>query len=355
MTTPEVDGILSAPQVLATAGSIADLQLASGQIPWFAGGHADPWNHVEAAMALALAGYRDQAEKAYDWLVGAQHDDGSWFNYYVGEEVEDARLDTNVVAYVATGVWHHYLHTADGGFLSAMWPVVEGAVEFVLALQQESGEILWSRDPGGRPGRFALLTGSSSIYLSLRCAIAAAEEQGLERPDWELAAGRLGHAVAYKEEVFEPKRRWAMDWYYPILSGAVTGTAAQARIDERWSEFVMDGVGVRCVSDQPWVTAAETTECVMALDALGRRPDAVRLFEWAQRLRHDDGSYWTGWVHPDQVHFPGGERTTYTAAAVILAANVLGGTGPTARLFRGEGLSAGLDLSEPAEPRSRRP
>lgn len=344
---PEVVGVLDSSEIAATAESIAAVQCKSGMIPWFPGGHADPWNHVEAAMALTLGGMDRAAERAYEWLAGNQHPDGSWCMYYLTAGVEVPRRDTNVCAYVATGVWQHHLHTDDLGFLETMWPVVESAVEFVLGRQRAGGEIVWAVEPDGTPGRYALLTGSSSVYLSLRCAIAMAERLGLERPDWELAAGRLAHAVAHGPDLFEPKRRWAMDWYYPILCGAVRGTGGLARIDERWAEFVMPGLGVRCVSDRPWVTAAETAECVMALDALGRYEEALELFEWAQQLRHDDGSYWTGWVHPEALHFPGGERTTYTAAAVVLAANALSGTGPTAGLFRGDGLPTGLDLSEP--------
>jgi hypothetical protein len=153
--------------------------------------------------------------------------------------------------------------------------------------------------------------------------------------------------VGFSPESFEPKDRWAMDWYYPVLSGAMTGARAHARMAERWAQFVMDGRGVRCVSDRPWVTAAETAECVMALDAAGMREDALRLFDWVQAMRNDDGSYWTGSVFPEGVHFPGGERSTYTAAAVVLATDTLAGTGSTAGLFRGEGLPAGLDLLDP--------
>ena len=36
----------------------------TGMIPWFDGGHCDPWNHVEAAMALTVAGLRDEALRA---------------------------------------------------------------------------------------------------------------------------------------------------------------------------------------------------------------------------------------------------------------------------------------------------
>ncbi len=231
-----------------------------------------------------------------------------------------------------------------------MWPVVDGAIGFALGLQQPGGEILWSLEPDGTPGRFALLTGSSSIHHSLRCALAIAGALGLERPEWELAAGRLAHAVAFCEDAFEPKARWAMDWYYPVLCGAVSGPSARARLLERWDAFVMDGLGVRCVADRPWVTAAETAECAMALDSAGLPAEGIRLLEWTDHLRDADGAYWTGCVHPECVRFPGGERSTYTAAAVVIADHVLGGAGPAAGLFRGETLPAVLHLPPAEEP-----
>ena len=148
------------------------------------------------------------------------------------------------------------------------------------------------RRPGRLDGRGALLTGSSSIYSSLRCAIAAAEQLGRERPDWELSLGSLAIAIAHRPERFLDKDRWAMDWYYPILGGVLHGGAAEARIAAKWDTFVAPERGVRCVSDRPWVTAAETCELVMALDAIGLQDRAHLLFGWVQFLRHDDGSYW---------------------------------------------------------------
>ena len=141
-----------------------------------------------------------------------------------------------------------------------------------------------------------------------------------------------------------------MDWYYPVLCGAVSGPAGRTRLMEGWDRFVIDGVGVRCVSDRPWVTAAETAECVMALDAVGLTDHADRLLSWTGHFRDTDGAYWTGCVHPECVRFPGGERSTYTAAAVVLADHVLFGDGPTAGLFRGESLPEVLQLPEMEEP-----
>ena len=186
----DLSDVVSADQLAETVEGIAEWQLASGMIPWSPGGHSDPWNHVEAAMALDLGGRRAAAEAAYQWLVDIQRPDGAWHQYYVADAqgrtiVEQDKLDANVCAYVAAGVWHHWLLTGDGGFVETMWPVVERAIDFVLELQQPRGEILWARHADGTPWSFALLTGSSSICHSLRCAIA---HRGAPRP----RASRLG-------------------------------------------------------------------------------------------------------------------------------------------------------------------
>jgi hypothetical protein len=325
--------VLTRSELDATVDAIASVQLPTGMIPWFPGGHADPWNHVEAAMALAVGGRRREAERAYDWLRAIQRPDGAWHQYYLADRVEEHKLDTNVCAYVAAGVWHHWLLFGDRGFLQCMWPVVERAIDFVLTLQKPRGEVIWARHADGTPWSYALLTGSSSIAHSLRCAIALAAVLGRERPDWELAAGRLASVIQHEPDAFEPKDRWAMDWYYPVLTGMVLGDAGRQRLEAGWDTFIVEGRGTKCVQDRPWITAAETCECVLAHLAVGEDDKAQQLFAWAQDLREDDGSYWTGIVFPENKHFPGGERSTYTAAAVVLAADALTRTSRASGLF----------------------
>jgi hypothetical protein len=330
---PDLPGVVSAAQLAGTVDHLLGLQLPSGMIQWFPGGHADPWNHCEAVMALAVGGQREAAERGLDWLVGQQRDDGAWHQYYLADAVEQDKLDANCVAYVAAAAWHHWLLYRDRGFLETIWPVVERALDFVLALQTPRGEILWARHADGTPWSFALLTGSSSICHSLRCGIATANELGHDRPDWELSAAALAHTIRHVPEAFAPKHRWAMDWYYPVLTGVVGGSAGRERLATRWDAFVMEGRGVRCVVDRPWVTVAETCEMVMALLAVGEDDRAAQLFHWVQSQREPEGGYWTGIVYPDEVHFPGGEQSSYTAAAVILAADALAQSSPAAGLF----------------------
>ena len=49
-------GVLTADELRVTGEHLVSLQLDTGMIPWFPGGHCDPWNHVESAMALDVAG-----------------------------------------------------------------------------------------------------------------------------------------------------------------------------------------------------------------------------------------------------------------------------------------------------------
>ncbi len=345
----DLPGLVGADELVATVAAIETWQLADGMIPWFPGGHADPWNHTEAVMALTLGGRIGAAERAFEWLRRMQLPTGAWHRYYVADGIEEDKFDANCCAYPATGVWHHYCCTGDRAFLEAYWPMVERAIDFVLALQTPRGEILWARHADGTPWTFALLTGSSSISHSLRCAIAIATELGKDRPDWSLALGRLLEVIRTAEhEAFAPKARWAMDWYYPVLTGAIGGEDGRARLAARAEVFVLADRGIRCVSDQPWVTAAETCECAMAYLAVGDRSMATTLFAAAQAHRDDDSDhYWTGLVHPQAVTFPDGEQSTYTGAAIVLAADALSGASPASHLFVDhhrlpDGLSDGL-------------
>lgn len=334
---------LSPSQVFTTCAFLARVQRSDGVIPWTVGQHADPWNHVEAAMALTVGGFVDEARAAYRWLAANQHSDGSWCSSYLPsapDGIADARRDTNACAYVATGVLHHFLATGDTVVAHELWPMMDRSIGFVLAHQQVDGTLVWSIQPDGMAvpagpcGRTALLAASASASHSLHAAANLAQLLGHRRPEWTEAANRLATAVASPDDLFEPKQAWAMDWYYPVLCGAVDGDAGRARLLGGWERFVTDGLGVRCIDDHPWYTGAETAECAMAHARLGLDHQALALLDWTVRLRQPDGGYWTGTVEPGTKTFPFRERSTYTAAAIILAHDCIYGNRPASRLFR---------------------
>jgi hypothetical protein len=339
----DLPGVLTSGVRQSTVDAIAAVQLPCGAVPW-PDGHTDPWDHVECAMALTLGGRLDEARAAYGWLRRTQEADGVWRMKYEGEAVLDPSVDTNQVAYVAVGVWQWWQVTGDRELVELMWPHVVRALDFVIDLQAPGGQLYWSRNPQGGIDRGSLVTGSSSAYQALRCGIALGERLGEPQPEWELAAGLLQHAVAQHPEVFLDKTRFSMDWYYPVLGGAVRGAAAQERLADRWDEFVVDGVGCRCVADRPWVTGAETAELCLTLAAVDEREKGVDLLRQVQHLREEDGSYWTGLVFDEDVRWPV-ERSSWTAAAVVLAADALAG-GPTLDLFAGGALPTGVLLPD---------
>ena len=181
---------------------------------------------------------------------------------------------------------------------------------------------------------YALLTGSSSIYHALDCALRLAAVVGVDRPDWELALRRPGRVVRTMPEAFEPKDRWAMDWYYPVLCNVLLGAPAERRLAALWDTFVMPGLGVRCVSDEPWVTAAETAECAIAHAAVGDKATATRpAAAGPGRIATRTARTGRAWSTRKRVNFPAGERTAYTAAAVILAADAISGASAASGIF----------------------
>ncbi len=326
----------------STVQFIQGRQRPDGAIPWFDGGHADPWNHTEAAMGLSVGGAWRAAERAYHWLAEQQRADGSWHSAYRLGAVDQAHAESNFCAYPAVGVWHHYTISQNRDFLDALWPAVDRATDFVVDLQTPHGDIAWAVDGDGLAVHDSLLAGCCSIYKSLECALALADILGCRRPRWQRARQALGDALRDRPERFDrrwpSKRRFAMDWFYPVLTGAVTGRAARERLSARWHEFVIDREGCRCVDDEPWVAAAESCELVMALLAAGEAVRAREVYSWLHRLRAaQGGGYWTGYQIELGIHWPA-EQTTWTAGAVLLAADALTSHTPACHLFTGAPL-----------------
>lgn len=324
---------LSPISVEKIAGFIASIQKDNGEIPWSAGGKTDPWDHVESAMGLSVGGFYTEAIRCYEWLANTQLSDGGWWSETLNGKIINSIKESNFSSYVAVGAFHHYLITHDKQFLKKMWDTVSQGIQYAINLQAPDGEIYWARNKNGAIDKMALLTGSSSIYMSIKCALAIADILGKKRLRWRKSMDKLGLAIKDRPDLFNMiKSRYSMDWYYPVLCGAITGEEAKRRITHLWEKFVVPEWGVRCVSDRPWVTMAETAEFILTLTAIEDNSRAKTIFSWLNDKRFSDGSFWMGVTFPDGVIWPE-EKTGWTAAAVILAWDALNEITPAGKLF----------------------
>lgn len=331
----------------AAVARILEVQRADGAIPWTENGIFDPWNHVESAMGLVVAGEYEAGLRAYEFLRATQNDDGSWWGEYGnaapidGEERLGAPLgpkirDTNFSTYIAVGLWHFFAATQDHDMLQRFWPAVSNAIAFALSLQSEDGDIRWAaRDPH-TANDDALVAGCSAIYLSLAAAIRIAETLGAPSMSWRRARETLGQALRDKPYRFDrswpSKSDFAMDWYYPALAGVLARDEARNRLDERWRAFVAEGAGCRCQASSDWVTTAESAELAIALCGLGRNADARRLLGWQAARWEEAGGFWMGTDIPSNIHWPI-EKPSWTAGAVLLAADAVYGLSQASDMF----------------------
>lgn len=319
---------------------ILSCQQQHGGILWFADGKLDPWDHTEAAMGLTISGEFEAAKKAFIWLLENQNKDGSWYAKYYGAQSSDnqdhQKIETNFVAYPACGLWHYYLITKDLTFIEYCFTSIEKAIDYVVAQQKPEGDIQWAHSSTEDLPQDALVTACASTLRSLECAIKLAELLNIEKGAWKAAYQNLADALKNKpwrfDRTWEPKTRFSMDWFYPVLAGIYTKHEAKLRIDSRWNDFIHPTLGCRCVSDEPWVTIAESCELTLALISSGRDQQAQRLFNSLLQWQDKDGGFWTGYSFRDNVIWPL-EKTSWTAAAILLAADALSKITPASQLF----------------------
>jgi hypothetical protein len=305
---------------------IIKVQAPDGSISWEKDRKLDPWDHVEAAMGLIIGGKEAEARSAFLWLKENQEEDGSWYAQYNNGIPESQRKESNFTAYIATGLWHNYLVSKDKNLLKEMFSTLDLAMRFVVSLQTDFGDIRWAKE-NNKILDDSLITGCSSIYKSLDCAISIYRILGHDTKSLVKAKELLKTCLLENVERFDrswkSKKRYSMDWYYPVMCGVVKGKKAKEKIQSRWDEFVIDGMGCKCVVEEPWVTTAESSELVVALVVIGEVDKAKELFEWLHQWKDPkDNLYWTGYVYTDQKYWPV-EKPTWTAAAVLIAADSL--------------------------------
>ena len=115
------------------------------------------------------------------------------------------------------------------------------------------------------------------------------------------------------------RSRFSMDFYYPYMC-AIKNDKNTFYNDLK--DFYVEGLGVKCVKEEPWVTIAESCECIIALLVLGDFETAEKIFNDILQFKNDDGIFPTGYQYKMEIFWPE-ENSTWTNAAVIIAAHAL--------------------------------
>ena len=315
---------------------IKSIQLESGAIPSNDDGSHDPWDHIESIMGLNFANEYESSKLAFDWLIKNQNQDGSWFSKYMDDIPIEKNKPTHFAPYISVAALHFYKIFSDKEYLEYLWPSIESAINFSIKLQIQNGTIPWSVDKNQKIEEDFLLTGSSSILKSIECGIAISKiiksTKNLE--DWNHSYELLSKAIknpSGKFDLLKDRKRFSMDWYYPILSGCLNDNQKFFYVDKVFKDFYIKEMGIKCVIEEPWVTVAETCEFIICLMISGRDEDAKKLLKDVINISDINGVPYMGWQYEENIFWPL-ERPSWTSAALIIAADSV------------MGLSKGKDL-----------
>ena len=309
---------------LRIAQSIKTNQLDSGAIPSNADLSHDPWDHIEAIMGLNFLNDKESSDLAFKWLKNNQNKDGSWYAKYFNNNPIELNKPTHFGPYISVAALHYYKIFSDKDKLLELWETIDSAINFSLNLQDSNGTIPWSVDKNNQIENDFLLTGASSILKSLECAIAISKILDLDsNKKWTKAYKLLAYAIKNPKGLFDKtidRSRFSMDWYYPIISGVLSDSEKDKYIKKIYKDFYIEGIGVKCVVEEPWVTVAETSEFIVSLVISNEIEEAKKLLIEVMNISDLNDIPYMGWQYEENIFWPE-EKPSWTAAALILAAD----------------------------------
>ena len=170
-------------------------------------------------------------------------------------------------AYFAVGLWHHWLVRRDIGVRRAATgrrcgPALDWVVVAAAAVRRHQLD--------ARPSTFCA-AGRLARASTSRCAPGSRSPtcSTTRSPSGSSPAAGSATRCASTATCSPTSRptRWTGTTRCSAARSA--GGRRSSCSSRRWDEFVVPGLGIRCVDTNPWVTGAETCELAMALDTLG--------------------------------------------------------------------------------------
>ena len=315
-------------------GGSPSVQLPSGMVPWFPGATPTRGTTSRPRWPWPLAGDGREAERAFEWLAATSCRTGV-VPLLPGRRRRGAPPGPQRVRLRGDRGWWRssWQGTAESWRRCGRWST--GPLAWCLRRQRPGGEIAVVGGPRRRPRPFRPadrdLVASTQ---SLRCAARIAGALGRDGRDWELAAGRVGPGGGERPGGVRAQGPLGHGLVLPGAERRVVRATPPGAWSTRWDEFVMRRARRALRGRQDLGHGGR--DGGVRHGPRRRRPASTRPSScWAGPATcvHDDGGYWTGCVHPQCVRFPGGERSTYSGAAVLIADHVLHRRSPAAAVF----------------------
>ena len=281
-------------------------QLEDGSISWDQIGKCDPWDHCECLIALAIYEEWDAFDKGVDWFFKNINKDGLISPEFKNQQSVHNHFESHHAPYIVLPLMQAMLIRDEESFPKEYSPQINKIFDQLENFKDDDGYYYWAKDKKGLSDN-SLITATMSILLSLT----ARHERSfsIDTSKWDQKFDRDG----------TDRSRFSMDFYYPYLARVKNN---KQEFDKHLEEFYVKGLGVKCVKEEPWVTIAESSECVLAALVNGNVTSAENIFNDILQFQDSAGIFPTGYQYDLKIFWPE-EKSTWTNAAVIIAAHAL--------------------------------
>ena len=285
-------------------------QSSSGAIFWDEKGKCDPWDHCECLIALAIYEEWDSFWRGVNWFFTNLNEDGLIYAEFFNEKPSKLHYESHHAPYIIMPLIQASLIDKEQNYKKILTNEqllkLENIFEVLDDFKDEDGYFYWAKDSNGYSDN-SLITASMSIFLSL-----VAKDKSFPKFNTEMWQEKFNRDGV-------DRSRFSMDFYYPFLAGIKNN---KKEFLDLLDNYYVKGLGVKCVAEEPWVTIAESSECVISALIHDNENIAKKIFNDIQQFQNKDGIFPTGYQYDMEIFWPE-ENSTWTNAAVIIAAHAL--------------------------------
>ena len=285
-------------------------QSSSGAIFWDEKGKCDPWDHCECLIALAIYEEWEHFWRGVNWFITNLNEDGLIYAEFQNEKPSKLHYESHHAPYIIMPLIQASLIDKEQDYKKILTNEqllkLENIFEVLDDFKDEDGYFYWAKDSNGYSDN-SLITASMSIFLSL-----VAKDKSFPKFNTEMWQEKFNRDGV-------DRSRFSMDFYYPYLAGIKNN---KKEFLELLDNYYVKGLGVKCVAEEPWVTIAESSECVISALIHDNENIAKQIFNDIQQFQNKDGIFPTGYQYNMEIFWPE-ENSTWTNAAVIIAAHAL--------------------------------